>query len=79
MSKTHDYTIRCWGHDYTFDPVDGGDRGDMMGWGNGIEQGDFLLLQNGDGSTRYKVISIKYFGDPPDMWSAKVSFAPREE
>lgn len=73
----HDYTNRYWGHDYTFDPLDNGIKGRMMGWGCGIKSGDFLIIQNGEGSTRYKVDSIQYFLDPHDMWSAVVSFAPR--
>lgn len=80
-SVTHDYSAknRYWGHDYTFEPTNGGKTGRMMGWGNGIKKGDYLLLQNGAGTTRYKVKSIKYFSDPSDMWSATVEFAPRKE
>ncbi len=74
---THDYTKRYWGHDYTLEPINQGKKGHMMGWGRGIKKGDFLLLENGDDSTRYKVDSINYRSDPPDMWSANVTFAPR--
>jgi hypothetical protein len=52
---THDYTRRSWGHDYTFTPADGGMRGRAVGWGKGIAAGDFMLLVNGPGSTRYQV------------------------
>ncbi len=76
-AKTHDYTRREWGHDYVFNPVEGGLKAHAMGWGYGISKEDFLILQNGDGSTRYKVDEIQYFTDPRDMWSAKLSFAPR--
>ena len=76
---THDYTVRCWGHDYTFDPRVGGLKARMMGWGHGIEAGDYLIIVNGNGSTRYQVDSIKYFDNPRDMWSAEVSFAPRDQ
>lgn len=76
--KTHDYTKRYWGHDYTFDPVeDNGQRGHMIGWGHGIKNRDYLIIRNGDGSSRYQVTKIKYMMDPPDMWSADVKFAPR--
>ena len=75
--KTHDYRIRYVGHDYTFEPIDGGKCGRMMGWGGGIEAGDCLLLRNGNGETRYRVTSIAYYPDPPDMWRATVTFAPR--
>lgn len=73
----HDYTKRYWGHDYTFEPIDGGMKGRMMGWGSGIEKGDFLLLDNEGQSTRYLVRRIEYFQDPPDMWRIDAVFAPR--
>ena len=76
--ETHDYTKRGWGHDYTFDPRRGGLEGRMMGWGFGIQEGDFLILSRKDGgSTRYRVTHIQYYRDPPDMWRADVEFAPR--
>lgn len=78
---THDYTaVRGAGHDYTFTPLKGGLFGEAMGWGNGIQKGDILLLRNPknpDGKAAYRVEEIKYFSDPPDMWSAKLSFVPR--
>ncbi len=81
---THDYGPgkRYWGHDYTFTPIDDGQRGRATGWGKGIRQGDYLLLANGDQSTRYRVESIKYgnsvsLGSPDDMWKATLTFAPR--
>jgi hypothetical protein len=75
--KTHDYTVRSWGHDYIFEPLDDGVRGRMQGWGRGITPGDYLLLQHGNGSTRYRVKDIEYKADPPDMWFATVVFTPR--
>lgn len=75
--KTHDYTNRHWGHDYTFSPIDNGAKGELMGWGTGIEAGDYLIIQNGDGSTRYQVEEIEYFSNPKDMWKATATFAPR--
>jgi hypothetical protein len=77
--KTHDYTYRYVGHDYAFEPIGGGRRGKATGWGEGIQQGDYLILQNGERGTRYRVESIRYFDDPPDMWSAVLSFAPRSK
>jgi hypothetical protein len=76
--QTHDYTHRFWGHDYTFDPGRGGLEAKMMGWGMGIERGDFLVLAHPQGgTTRYRVNRIEYYNDPPDMWRADVVFAPR--
>jgi hypothetical protein len=77
---THDYTRRGWGHDYAFETNDGGQSGEMTGWGRGIREGDFLLLAHPAsraGSSRYRVDKITYRFDPNDMWNAKVTFAPR--
>jgi hypothetical protein len=55
-------------------------KGSIVGWGHGIKEGDKLLLKsktNRTGSTMYKVDSISYYNDPPDMFSAQVSFVPR--
>lgn len=77
-AKTHDYTRRVWGHDFTITQVfDGGLKLAMCGWGNGISKGDFLILPNGDATTRYRVKSIEYYSNPPDMWKATAEFAPR--
>ncbi len=77
---THDYGPgnRHWGHDYSFTPADGGHRGSATGWGRGIHKGDYLLLANGDRATRYRVVTIRYYTDPSDMWQAQLAFAPRE-
>lgn len=79
--KTHDYTKRTWGHDYIFQPIRGGLRGQATGWGKEINKGDLLLLENKankSGSSLYKVVSILYFADPPDMWSAELEWVPRD-
>lgn len=90
LMTEHDYRReqRSWGHDYVFSPIEGGKRGRAQGWGpraafmplpkvGKIEAGDFLLLQNGEGETRYRVDSIEYHNNPEDMWSAEITFAPR--
>lgn len=74
---THDYTRRGWGHDFTHTPKHDGRTLRMMGWGHGIRSGDYLLLPNGDRTTRYRVRGIRYLSDPPDMWQAVAQFAPR--
>lgn len=75
---THDYTRRHWGHDYGIRKVfSGGQQLEAFGWGSGISEGDFLILQNGDGTTRYQVAKIKYELNPRDMWFADLTFAPR--
>jgi hypothetical protein len=48
------------------------------GWGLGISGGDFILMKRPDGrEARYAVEAIRYYVDPPDMWSATLVFAPR--
>lgn len=76
--NTHDYTNRSWAHDFHISEVmEKGKRLRMGGWGKGIKSGDYLILPNGESSTRYKVKTIKYQRDPSDMWRAEVTFAPR--
>lgn len=77
---THDYSIRTWGHDYTVHNVnDGGELLDVSGWGRGIRANDYLIMPNGNGTTRYQVSTIKYYHDPSDMWNATLVFAPRKD
>lgn len=79
--KTHDYTARHWGHDYTVRSVqDGGRVIQLSGWGLGLRAGDFILLRDQSepgASTRYRLRSIRYERDPRDMWQAEAEFAPR--
>jgi hypothetical protein len=78
VAATHDYTRRSWGHDYSItEVIDGGKRLRMMGWGRGIAAGDYLVIPNGDSTTRYEVEKIDYRSDPADMWFAEAQFAPR--
>lgn len=75
---THDYSHRFWGHDYTvIRVIDDGQQLAVSGWGHGIEKGDYMLLQNGNSTTRYRVKEIDYKRDPDDMWHATMTFAPR--
>lgn len=77
--QTHDYTRRTWGHDCTtLKVIDGGQRLRLSGWGHGIKAGDYLILPNGNGTTRYRVDSIDYQMDARDMWFAEATFAPRK-
>lgn len=77
-NKTHDYTNAEWGHDYAIRSIsDEGHTVSLTGWGCGISNDDYLILKNGEEGTRYKVDSIRYCGDPHDMWFAEASFSPR--
>lgn len=78
-ARTHDYTVREWGHDSVFTPIDGGQRASVSGWGYGLERGDYALFPNGERTTRYRIDRIEYYRDPPDMWHAEMTFAPRQK
>ena len=73
---THDYTKRGWGHDFFLTSING-KKIIISGWGSGIKKGDYLLIPSGSSSTRYKVKSVRYRSDPPDMWAIEAEFAPR--
>ncbi len=74
--KTHDFSVRSWGNNYTI-MSDDGNQISLMGWSYGINDGDYLILQNGNSTTRYQVTRIKYLRDPKDMFEATATFAPR--
>ena len=76
--KTHDFIDCSWGHSCSFTPIDKGLKGSIIGHGGGISKGDYLLLKNGEHSTRYQVTEISYYSDPTDMFRGKVDFAPRK-
>ena len=78
LPKTHNYTYRSWGHNYTITEVKGLEVF-IIGWGYGISKGDYIILQGqGCVSTRYLVVEIQYYRDPDDMWRMRAIFAPRE-
>ena len=75
---THDLSSKAWGCNYNVMQIhDGGMRVDLAGWHSDIKNGDFLLLKQTNGTTRYLVESIRYCSNPADMWFATAAFAPR--
>lgn len=75
-ATTHDLTRI----DYAFRPEGGGQRGHVSCWsGSTPRVGDYLILRNGDGSSRYRVTGVDpcWGVDPPTMWMADLAFAPR--
>lgn len=69
---------------YVFSPKDGGVYGHLVGWVSVNTDrkpmpGDQVLLRNGDGSSRYRVMGMNPCPavDPPTMWMADVVFDPR--
>jgi hypothetical protein len=80
LTKTHDYTRRDWGHDYTIREVlDDGQRLKAAGWGVGLREGDYIIFAHKGDTTRYQITAVRYEVDPSDMWWADLSFAPRED
>tara|TARA_B100000131_G_scaffold321231_1_gene371351 strand:+ start:398 stop:637 length:240 start_codon:yes stop_codon:yes gene_type:complete len=79
MSSTHDYTERAWGKDYFIMSIENeGMNLSLNGWGYGIKSGDYIIIKNGDDTTRYLFDTISYYSNPSDMWSATLTFSPRE-
>lgn len=74
---THDYTQSQWGHAIYVISI-GDNTARVIGFGVGVRQGDYLLLENDTGSTRYRVEAIER-KRPADCWGADLTFAPREE
>lgn len=74
--STYDLTAA----DYAFRPINGGQHGHIDCW-NGLNPrpGDYLILRNGEQTTRYQVTDVNpCLGvDPPTMWMAGLEFAPR--
>jgi MioC protein len=77
--KGHDYTQYDCNHDYIFEVAEQGNWGYMTGQGQGINQGDHLILSNGSNILRYQVESIDYYSNPPDMWIALLRQVSREQ
>ena len=79
MNKTHDFSAIEWGHNYNILNIKNeGMEISIAGWGRGLSNDDYIIIQNGDDTTRYKLDAVEYHRDPPDMWFASASFSPRE-
>lgn len=76
MSETHDFTKRVWGHDVSLDVLPDS-KLKLVGWKKGIKLNDYVILPNGQNTTRYQISKIEYFADPSDMFRAIAEFAPR--
>jgi hypothetical protein len=82
MTTTHNYGPghRRWGHDVTVVAVNGVSL-KATGWGSGLKSGDFVILPNAknpSGVSRYRIDLVRYYQDPPDMWSAELTHSPQE-
>lgn len=78
-TQTHDFSEGRWGHNAEITRVvDGGVSLRLAVWTRAnLRVGDYLILSNSGGTTRYWVDSIERQRDPVDMSFAGVSFAPR--
>jgi MioC protein len=77
--RMFDLRSRYWGHDYTWTPEEGGLKGRLTGWHTPrLRKGDFVVIGKDEGS-RYRIDEIEHYSNPSDMYTAKVSFAPRIE
>ena len=73
MGKDYDFTQQEPGYDYILEVADEDSEHKgfyMTGQGIGIKPGDHIILQDGPDNVRYRVESIDYYLDPPDMWLA---------
>lgn len=74
----HDYTNQSWGHAISvWNSNDNGIHVTALGHGRGLKKKDYIILANGNSTTRYQIKSIEYYFNPPDMWKAQLKFAPR--
>ena len=75
---THDLT----GRNYAFTPVSSGLKGSVCIWDSvyaKAKAGDYVILRNGSGTTRYMVESVWWPPQPGDQVFLRVIFAPREQ
>jgi hypothetical protein len=72
----HDWTAR----DYAAFPRDGGTQLGMVAWadhGPMPRAGDYLILRNGDDTTRYKVDEVRMSSGEGEVRNLSLTFAPR--
>lgn len=76
-------TLDVGAYNYSFRPREDGQVGSFACWtpplGGRPSEGDFLILRNGQRTTRYRIESLGHcmHADPPTMWMAELRFAPR--
>ena len=79
MTRTIDLSPRHWGRNYhVIQIIDAGQKLKLATWSTPMpSRGDFLILANGNDTTRYLVDQVEPCGDPHDMAICCASFAPR--
>ncbi len=73
---THDFSECRWGHNYNILSISG-NQIRLVGWSLGVQEGDYLILNKGNSTTRYRVTEVNYKSAPHDMWEATAVFSPR--
>jgi hypothetical protein len=68
--KIHDYTKLNQGEDYLFETIEEGKQAIITGEGKSVNCGEYLILPDNSGSSRYQVESIEYYSNPADVWMA---------
>jgi hypothetical protein len=73
--QVHDFQRGRWGHNInTLSVTDDRSILEVAGWCQDvIERGDYVVLRP---KARYVVRQIRYAGDPPDMFFARLEFVP---
>jgi len=67
---THNYTSSRLGKDYAFDEINECSHAYMTAYGRNIKRGDYIFVSLAGVRKRYKVETIDYYADPPDLWIA---------
>lgn len=79
--QTHDYVRQTWGHAVSVRKTSQEGRvieGHLFS-SRPVRTGDYLLLPNGDATTRYRIVGeLDNPFDPGDMYFFTAEFAPRE-
>ena len=77
--KSHDYTKQDWGHSINYRMTGREhDIGGNLFSQNVPREGDYLILPNGDKTTRYRITELFHYRDLGDMWKFVAEFAPRK-
>lgn len=78
--RTFDLSKRAWSNNYdVMQIVNNGERLHLCVWTvENLKVGDYLILKNGAGTTRYQIENVQRMSDPPDQSFVDVVFAPRE-
>lgn len=63
---------------YSFQPTPTGERALFVGYRRSLAAGQYVILPNESGTTRYQIIGIKYYSETSPMFKAYLKFAPRE-